>query len=799
MLIDATHPEETRVAVVDGKKLEEFDIEIASRKPLKGNIYLAKVTRVEPSLQAAFVEYGGNRHGFLAFSEIHPDYYRIPVADREALKRETAQGFTEEENFPQASPAPAFSQDLASGEDAGIDSIGEKNAAAVNPSPSDAIPAEAPSFHEDLMSRMIEALPEEEQEALLGDVPVPADLVSLPPLEPGEELPANTESTAHAVSPSLPDDPEADEERAKKRRIRALRRYKIQEVIKRRQIMLIQVTKEERGNKGAALTTYLSLAGRYCVLMPNTDRGGGISRRITSINDRKRLKAIMDELEAPPGMAVILRTAGSERSKIEVKRDYEYLLRLWDDIRELTLKSTAPALIYEEANLIKRSIRDLYTRDIENIVVAGDDAHKAAKDFMKMLMPSHAKRVLAYRDPSVPLFQRYQVESQIAAIHDPIVQLKSGGYIVINQTEALVAIDVNSGKATRERNIEETASRTNLEAADEIARQLRLRDLAGLIVIDFIDMEENRHNAGVEKRLKEALRNDRARIQLGRISMFGLLEMSRQRLNPSLAESSTEICLHCNGTGRIRSVDSTALHILRMVEEELTRQPSLGANIFVPSGVALYILNQKRQALSSLELRHGIRLYLLADDSLVPPAYRLERLRELAPGEEVQKLVQAPGRNQKQKMSESEPEEEDSEESGIEDESVENPASQPNMTRSPSSTAITEDSESDPHRRRRRGRRGGRRRGRRRDEETENHAGGAIGGSSSTQWQADPSISIPGNGSSLEKSVPTRETSSPELGEANNPNQESYKATPALEDSSSQEEPKRGWWRRLVE
>ncbi|HVH82004.1 MAG TPA: Rne/Rng family ribonuclease, partial [Stellaceae bacterium] len=411
------------------------------------------------------------------------------------------------------------------------------------------------------------------------------------------------------------------------------RRYKIQDVIKRRQILLVQVTKEERGNKGAALTTYLSLAGRYCVLMPNTARGGGVSRKITNASDRRRLKEILEDLEIPEGMGVIVRTAGSERSKAEIKRDYEYLMRLWSEIRELTLKSTAPALIYEEGNLIKRSIRDLYTRDIDEVVVEGDEGYKTAKTFMRMLMPSHAKRVQAYRDPLVGLFHRYQVESQIDAVHSPIGQLRSGGYIVINQTEALVSIDVNSGRATRERNIEETALRTNLEAADEIARQLRLRDLAGLIVIDFIDMEEHRHNAAVERRLKEALKNDRARIQVGRISAFGLMEMSRQRLRPSLAEASTQPCPHCGGTGFVRSTESTALYVLRAIEEEGARGRSAEICVYVPTTVALYILNQKRESLAQIEARYGLKVIVGRDDVLIPPNFRFERLRAYAVGE----------------------------------------------------------------------------------------------------------------------------------------------------------------------
>jgi ribonuclease E len=707
MLIDATHPEETRVAVVDGKKLEEFDVEIAGRRPLKGNIYLAKVTRVEPSLQACFVEYGGNRHGFLAFSEIHPDYYRIPVADREALIRETQaalEGEPEEREKPRRgrrhrggrrsggaptegavdeTPQALLEGDQAEGDDLAAedhaygepllhdhpdddhaddhhgddhdhgdhdhaddehpeDDRGSSDSFFEAPSepfaPADAAAPEAGDAAMPLLAHQ-EILRQE-----LGDSPAetgesaPAE-TDLPPPSQGElvevAVPEEVFDTVGGAEPARDDDPEVDEENARRRRQRALRRYKIQEVIKRRQILLVQVTKEERGNKGAALTTYLSLAGRYSVLMPNTDRGGGISRRITSLNDRKRLKSIVEDLDVPEGMAVIVRTAGSERSRAEVKRDFEYLMRLWDEIRDTTLKSSAPALIYEEASLIKRSIRDVYTREMGDIVVAGVDGYTQAKAFMRMLTPSHAKRVQLYRDPSIPLFQRYQVESQLAAIHNPTVHLRSGGYIVINQTEALVAIDVNSGRATKERNIEETATKTNSEAAEEIARQLRLRDLAGLIVIDFIDMEESRNNNAVERRLKDALRNDRARIQIGRISSFGLLEMSRQRLHPSLQEASTDICPHCRGSGRIRSVDSTALHVLRLVEEEITKSFSPGVSVFAPTAVALYILNQKRTALSQLEMRRGVRVYVNGDDSLTPPDFRLERIKQLAPGEEL--------------------------------------------------------------------------------------------------------------------------------------------------------------------
>jgi ribonuclease E len=538
-------------------------------------------------------------------------------------------------------------------------------------------------------------------------------------------------------------------EEAEHQRSRTIRHYKIQEVIKRRQIMLVQVTKEERGTKGAALTTYLSLAGRYCVLMPNTARGGGVSRKITSIADRRRLKDILEELEIPEGMGVIVRTAGAERSKAEIKRDYEYLLRLWNEIRDLTLRSTAPALIYEEGNLIKRSIRDLYTRDIDEVLVEGEEGYRTAKAFMKMLMPSHAKRVQPYRDPQIGLFHRFQVESQIDAIHSPIVQLRSGGYVVINQTEALVAIDVNSGRSTRERNIEETAVRTNLEAAEEIARQLRLRDLAGLIVIDFIDMEEHRNQSAVERRLKEALKNDRARIQVGRISAFGLLEMSRQRLRPSLVETSTQPCPHCGGTGSIRSTESTALYVLRSIEEEGMRRRSAEICVYVPTTVALYILNQKRDSLVQLEARYAIRVLVAQDDALIPPAFRLERLRAyaaaepaalpaapltqaLVPDEEEEEIDEtaeasdaeqesgeAPGRSRRRRRRRRRSEEEPASQSAAAtaqtgDEAAEDEADLGGESSRGEGDEIDGDEESEAERRRRRrGRRGGRRRIRR--------------------------------------------------------------------------------------
>src|SRR5689334_21072316 len=647
MLIDSAHPEETRVVVLNGNRLEEFDFETSTKKQIKGNIYLAKVTRVEPSLQAAFVDFGGNRHGFLAFSEIHPDYFRIPVSDRDEEIRGGRQARRTERSRearvssdPEDLPGlPQFeSEPPAEREQPAFVAAETATAEPGSAEPVSApVPAEPPVADEPHLSawesepvaavqpevetvEVAEAVPAEAGFAAAEEASAERDAAP-PEARHGEVEPPPHPETVETMGV----DSEIEEER--RERARRFRHYKIQEVIKRRQIMLVQVTKEERGNKGAALTTYLSLAGRYCVLMPNTPRGGGVSRKITSAQDRRRLKELVEDLDMPEGMGVIVRTAGSERTKPEIKRDFDYLIRLWNEIRDHTLQSTAPALIYEEGNLIKRSIRDLYQRDIEEVLVEGEDGYRTAKAFMKMLMPSHAKRVQPYRDAQISLFHRFQVESQIDAIHSPIVQLRSGGYIVINQTEALVAIDVNSGRSTRERNIEETALRTNLEAAEEIARQLRLRDLAGLIVIDFIDMEEHRNQSAVERRLKEALKNDRARIQVGRISAFGLLEMSRQRLRPSLVETSTQPCPHCGGTGSIRSTESTALYVLRSIEEEGMRRRSAEICVHVPTSVALYILNQKRDSLVQLEARYAIRVLVARDDALIPPAFRLERLR----------------------------------------------------------------------------------------------------------------------------------------------------------------------------
>ena len=652
MLIDATHPEETRVVVLRGNRVEEFDFESANRKQLRGNIYLAKVTRVEPSLQAAFVDYGGNRHGFLAFSEIHPDYYQIPVADRQAL-------IAQEERDQRAADADAEnragrrgrhrhrgaerhrnrdvmqSEPLATGEFAGETAETPQG----EPGPEETIETAA-TLQDSEPASPEHAVGEQTHEG--AEIPSSEESIEAPiseasgaPLEAtaeGEQPSAAAEGaltadSAHNESTNGGSEEHHEEEavesvggadaleEVQERLPRFRRQYKIQEVIKRRQVMLVQVVKEERGTKGAALTTYLSLAGRYSVLMPNTARGGGISRKITSAEDRSRLKEIAQELEVPEGMGVILRTAGASRTKTEVKRDFEYLLRLWETVRDLTLKSTAPKLVYEEGSLTKRSIRDLYGKDIEEIVVSGDEGFAEARDFMRMLMPSHAKNVKLYKDTQ-PLFTRYGIESQLDAMFSPVVQLRSGGYIVINQAEALVAIDVNSGRATREHHIEDTALKTNCEAAEEIARQLRLRDLAGLIVIDFIDMDEGRNNRTVERRLKEALRHDRARIQVGRISHFGLLEMSRQRIRTSVLESSTEKCPVCGGSGHVRSVSSVSLQLLRAIEEMLIKGATHNLIVRTRAEVALYVLNHKRAHLRALEERFRIIITVSADPAV---------------------------------------------------------------------------------------------------------------------------------------------------------------------------------------
>jgi ribonuclease E len=640
MLIDAGHPEETRVVVVRGNRVEEFDFEAANRKQLRGNIYLAKVTRVEPSLQAAFVEYGGNRHGFLAFSEIHPDYYQIPVADREALlaaeaadrQRDDSDGEEKPKRRRRSRAARNEASDSVAGEKVEADASDE-----ATDGDDDAVRADGEASTDETDGEAVSARSADDASDAEDDE---ASSSSEETDEDEEEAPVRSRGRGRGRRRQRQndDDDDADNdvdavesvgaedamEEVPERFVPSRKQYKIQEVIKRRQIILVQVVKEERGNKGAALTTYLSLAGRYSVLMPNTARGGGISRKITQPTDRKRLKKIASELDVPEGMGVILRTAGASRTKAEIKRDFEYLMRLWENVRELTLKSSAPSLVYEEGSLVKRSIRDLYNKDINEVLVAGDEGYREAKDFMRMLMPSHAKNVQPYRDPS-PLFIRYGVEPQLDAMFSPQVTLKSGGYIVINQTEALVSIDVNSGKSTREHNIEDTALQTNLEAAEEVTRQLRLRDLAGLIVIDFIDMEESKNNRSVERKLKDCLKNDRARIQVGRISHFGLLEMSRQRIRTGVLESSTTPCPHCQGTGMIRSVESVALHVLRSVEDNLLKGASHNLIIRTTTQVALYILNQKRSNLVDLETRFAIDVEVHADDMVNGQLYVLER------------------------------------------------------------------------------------------------------------------------------------------------------------------------------
>jgi ribonuclease E len=579
MLIDARHPEETRVAVLKGNRIEEFDFESADKKQIKGNIYLAKVTRVEPSLQAAFVDFGGNRHGFLAFSEIHPDYYQIPKEDREALLAEEA-AHAEEEAALRASEGDDEDEDGGDGyDDGGLTEVdtSEKDQVA--------------TIEDGAVENGFETAEEEASEEENGGRG-----------RRGRGRRQGGRSGGRSK--------EADELRAKRMALR--RRYKIQDVIHRRQVLLVQVVKEERGNKGAALTTYLSLAGRYCVLMPNSSHGGGISRKISSASDRKRLKSIIAEMDLPRSMGCIVRTAGLQRTKTEIKRDFDYLARLWDELREQTMRSAAPALIHSDSDLIKRAIRDIYNRDIEEVVVEGEEGYRAAKDFMKLLMPSHGRKVKPYSDP-VPLFQRYGAEDQLTAMYDPVVQLRSGGYIVINPTEALVSIDINSGRATKEHGIEQTAVATNLEAAQEIARQLRLRDMAGLVVIDFIDMEYGSNVRKVEKAVKEALKNDRARIQVGRISSFGLMEMSRQRLRTGVLEATTRSCPHCDGTGLVRTASSAGLSALRLIEDEAAKGKGVVVSLFASTEAAIYLLNAKRTDLADIEDRYGVNVEVIPE------------------------------------------------------------------------------------------------------------------------------------------------------------------------------------------
>jgi ribonuclease E len=769
MLIDAAHPEETRVVVLRGNRVEEFDFESANRKQLRGNIYLAKVTRVEPSLQAAFVDYGGNRHGFLAFSEIHPDYYQIPVADRQALLAEEARAQSEADADADNRAGRRSRRHRHRGqrrrtevkrseplnEDEALQAAAELSADETHPSePAEFADAGVEPTEADSESPATEA---EDQVHEASDAPHGEDMTEpAPVLEAANEDAASTnfasaeadDADQHDSDDAEGEDAEGDEESAdgepaefagadasrseaeagtngngedhaedeaiesvggadaleevQERLPRYRRQYKIQEVIKRRQVMLVQVVKEERGTKGAAITTYLSLAGRYSVLMPNTARGGGISRKITSAEDRSRLKEIAQELDVPEGMGVILRTAGASRTKTEVKRDFEYLLRLWETVRDLTLKSTAPMLVYEEGSLVKRSIRDLYGKDIDEIAVAGENGYQEARDFMRMLMPSHVKNVKLYKD--TPIFTRYGIESQLDAMFSPVVQLRSGGYIVINQAEALVAIDVNSGRATREHHIEDTALKTNGEAAEEIARQLRLRDLAGLIVIDFIDMDETRNNRNVERRLKEALKHDRARIQVGRISHFGLLEMSRQRIRSSVLESSTEKCPLCGGSGHVRSVSSVALQLLRALEEMLIKGATHNLIVRTRSEVALYVLNHKRAHLRTLEERFRVVITISADATVTGQvSYVIDRGEQMHSVETAKSLAAAA--RAEMSIEEVAAEETEETEEAVETESA-----------APKEETAEGDRESGPRRRRRRGR-GGRGRAERGDGE----------------------------------------------------------------------------------
>jgi ribonuclease E len=683
MLIDASHEEETRVVVVRGNRIEEFDFESEHKKQIRGNIYLAKVTRVEPSLQAAFVDYGGNRHGFLAFAEIHPDYYQIPLADRQALLRAEAEDHRRNDDFESANDAPhEASVDLANVDqpDIGIASVAEafnekleetstpEAVQAETPveveadaAPAEAVAVEAPAEDEKPKKRVRKPRPKKKADA--EEATTDAEPSSDEDGSTGGEMAAmvDTDTISEEVEGMRrgndDDDDDDDDHHHEKEVIESVgaedameevpdrvsrkprKQYRIQEVIKRRQILLVQVAKEERGNKGAALTTYLSLAGRYSVLMPNTARGGGISRKITQPTDRKRLKEIARDLEVPQGMGVILRTAGANRTRVEIKRDFEYLMRLWENVRTLTLNSTAPCLVYEEGSLIKRSIRDLYNKDISEIIVSGEEGYREAKDFMKMLMPSHAKVVQPYRDIH-PIFARSGIEAQLDRMLQPQVTLKSGGYLIINQTEALVSIDVNSGRSTREHSIEETAVQTNLEAAEEVARQLRLRDLAGLVVIDFIDMEEKRNNRSVEKKLKDCLKNDRARIQVGRISHFGLLEMSRQRIRASVLESTTQVCSHCGGSGHVRSESSVALHVLRGIEEYLLRNTTHDITVRTTPDTALYVLNHKRGTIVDYEGRFGVAIIIAADASVGAQHFAIDRGEAVENPVKIESLLQ---------------------------------------------------------------------------------------------------------------------------------------------------------------
>ena len=807
MLIDATHPEETRVAVVSGNKLEEYDFETVVRKQLKSNIYLVKVSRVEPSLQACFVDFGGNRHGFLPFPEIHPDYYRIPIADREALIAEeralAAEQAAREDAEDEAELAASgeslddepfgFAEEETGIESEIVETGGETDV-------EDAAEEETENDGHTVAADVETAVMTDDAIVDVTEVGVSEETVDEDAAEDEEYAGDEHDAVAHA-------DEEHDHEHAEHKdedvdivggdvveppvyRSSIKRRYKIQEVIKRNQIMLIQISKEERGNKGAAVTTYISLPGRYCVLMPNSPRGGGVSRKVSNAKDRQRLKKILHELNVPEGMSVILRTAGVARPTAEIKRDLDYLLRLWDQIRECTLKSSAPALIYEEGNLIKRSIRDLYKRDIDEVYVAGEEAYKGAREFMDLLMPSHLDRVHLYNDESMPLFFRYQVESQIDAIHNPTVHLKSGGYIVINPTEALVSIDVNSGRATKGRHIEETALKTNLEAAEEIARQLRLRDQGGLVVIDFIDMEENRNNRALERKMRECMQNDRARIQIGRISTFGLMELSRQRLHPSLVETNFEVCRHCSGTGLVRTIETTGVIVLRAIEEEGLRGRASEIKVGVPTEVALYIFNNKREHLAGIEKRYSMRVRLEADDALIKPDYKIDIVRAVGyvPAERVRARVEPISTVD---MSDLPPieEAEDTvdgnapEESAPDDENGGN-GRHPRRGRGDRDGGGRDGGDGES--RRRRGRRGGRNRGRRRGRDGSHGRQNNNGGAEAAQPEGGDSASGQVT-ESVRDHAPEERRVLPDPANARQP------------ETSTDQPQRKGWWKRLTD
>ena len=757
MLIDASHPEETRVVVVNHNRVEELDFESATKRQLRGNVYLAKVTRVEPSLQAAFVDFGGNRHGFLAFSEIHPDYYQIPHADKmKLLEAEEADSREDDEDEEDEKPKPKAK---SKGRSRRKPAAAKKGAKVTKPADDedegeDPLRKAASSYA--VASRLALSNPDDEIDPTAQaseDFTVAKNLKtsefdpSLVPDDPEEDDEDDDEIDSELAEDAADeDDEEVAAEQAKmdkkRRRQQSRRRYKIQEVVKRGQVLLVQAVKEERGNKGAALTTYLSLAGRYCVLMPNTPRGGGISRKIANGSDRKRLKSIMSGLEVPKGMGVIVRTAGAKRTQTDIERDFDYLARLWETIRTKTLESSAPSLIHQEGDLVKRSLRDMFSKDTEQVLVSGREAYEQARDFIEMLMPAQAENVVEYVD-DIPLFLRYQVEQQIEASLDPVAQLKSGGYLVIHPTEALVSVDVNSGRSTKERNVERTALKTNLEAAEEVARQMRLRDLAGLVVIDFIDMDENRNNRAVEKRMKEALSQDRARVQMGRISQFGLMEISRQRRRRSLLEGSSASCEHCGGVGRKRSVESSVLKAIRAVEEEGARKRAKRIRLKVSPNVALYLFNEKRDLLSSVDERFGMFTELVSDDSLHRPEFEIERVELNEDGgadpidafEKEAKKNQSRNNNARRNTNNAQKSDDDSstEEKGrnrrnrrkgksnkSEDKKSSDTAQDQNT---PKTEGASEDDQNNPRKRRRRGRRGGR--GKRRPEDENNAESGA--------------------------------------------------------------------------